>query len=65
MFLDGLLRFTEVSRIVTAWTSRNSLTLNTKKTKAIILGPLHTVGSIAEAETVEFVSEIKDFGAHS
>ena len=66
---------TEATRIVAAWASRNSLTLKTKKIRAIVFDSPHTVGlfdglgypseSIAKAETVEFVSEIKSLGVHS
>ena len=40
MFLHGLSCLNEAARIVAAWASRNSLTLNTNKTRAIIFSSL-------------------------
>ena len=72
MFLDELSCLTEAARIVAARTSRNFLTLNSNKTRAIIFGFFRTIElfnsleypgiSITEAETVEFVSEIRSLG---
>ena len=72
LFHDGLTRFTEAARVVVEWASRNSLTLNTKNTRAIVFGSSHTVGlfdslyyagiNIAEGKTVKFVSDIKSLG---
>ena len=71
LFHDGLVRLTEVARKVADWARRNSLTLNTTKTTAIVFGSSHTVGLfnsldypclIIDGETVKLVNEIKSLG---
>ena len=67
-----LIRLTEVARVVADWASRKSLTLNTKKTRAIAFSSSHTVGqfdsldypgiNIAKGEKFEFVTKIKSVG---
>ena len=61
-----------IARVVANWASRISLSLNTKKTRAIVFGSSSSVGlinsldyheiNIAEGETVKFVSKIKSLG---
>ena len=72
LLIEGLITITETARTIANWASRNSLTLNTTKTRAIIFGSSHTVRlfnnlnypgiSIADGENIKFVNEIKSLG---
>ena len=65
LFHDGLARLTEAARKIVDWARRNSLTLNTTTTRAIVFGSSHTVelfnslhypGLNIDGETVKIVN---------
>ena len=72
LLIEGITTITETARTIANWASRNFVTLNTTKTRAIIFGFSHTVRlfnklnhpgiSIADGENIKFVNEIKSLG---